>query len=63
MFTQITHELSRLQVELDRDRALLERARQQEESQQQPAAKFCMSDLYVILPGGDCTPMRIDAYR
>jgi hypothetical protein len=63
MFTQINHELTRLQEQFDRDRALLERAREQEESQQKPAPKFCMTDLYAILPDCDYAPMRLDAYR
>ena len=63
MFTQTDRELTRLQEQLDRDRALLERARQQEESHRQQATQFCMSDLYAIIPGCDCGPLRLDAYR
>jgi len=63
MFNQTDRQLSRLQEQLDRDRALLERARQQEESHQQQAKQFSMTDLYVIIPGCDCMPIKIDAYR
>jgi hypothetical protein len=57
-------ELARLQEQLDRERQLLERARKQEESAHEtPAPKFCMTDLYAIIPGCDCAPIRIDSYR
>ena len=57
-------ELAKLQAQLDRERELLERARKQEEAaHESPAPKFCMTDLYAIIPGCDCAPIRIDKYR
>ena len=64
MFRPQEAELLKLQDQLDRERELLERARRMEEAAHEaPAAKFCMTDLYAIIPGCDCSPIRIDSYR
>jgi hypothetical protein len=64
MFRPREAELLKLQDQLDRERQLLERARKQEEAAHEtPAPKFCMTELYAIIPGCDCAPMRIDTYR
>ena len=64
MFRHTELELAKLQAQLDRERELLERARKQEEAAHEaPAPKFSMTDLYAMIPGCDCAPIRIDKYR
>lgn len=63
MFHHAQQELTRLQEQLDRERELLERARKAEEIATSAPAKFCMTDLFAIIPDCDYTPMRIGASR
>jgi hypothetical protein len=43
---------------------LFKQAHHPEEALTEPAMlDFCMTDLYATLPGCDCGPIRLDAYR
>ena len=64
MFATREQELIRLQEQLDRERDLLERARRLEEPPVEQTPKpFCMSDLYVAIPGNDTSSFRIGSFR
>ncbi|HEX3359104.1 MAG TPA: hypothetical protein VHS31_19140 [Tepidisphaeraceae bacterium] len=62
MFRVIRLEEHQLQEKLDGE--LFNQARPPEDTAPEPAMpNFCMTDLYVMLPGCDCGPIRIDAFR
>ena len=64
MFHNAELELRKLQEQLDRERELLEKARRAEEAHSEPPQpKFCMNDLYAVLPDCDYGPIRIGAHR
>ena len=64
MFAEREQELIKLQHQLDRDRQLLNRARELEETTPQDAqTPFCMIDLYNTIPGCDTSSFRMSAYR
>ena len=63
MFETLEPELTALQDQLDRERAMLDRARWYEAPPESPQPPFCMIDLYAIIPECDTSSFQIQAYR
>src|SRR5438067_2239153 len=63
MFHNDELELRKLQEQLDREHEILDRARKSEEHHADAPHKFCMTELFAIIPGCDTAPIRIGDHR